>query len=136
MQVSRSSTNLYKQGAEVSNLKQIMIIDLDRDLVHSLRYAMEFSGYEITQCRTCFEALTHSMSQPVQYFIIHDRVPGMDSITLVKRLRTQFPTAVIIGMSDSDRGVEYLRSGANDFLQKPFAPYRLFMMIDGGDIAP
>ncbi len=113
-----------------------MIIDLDHDLVHSLRYAMESSGYEITHCRTCFEALAYSLSQPVHYFIIHDRVPGMNGLTLTKRLRSQFPSAVIIGMSDSDKGVEYLRSGANDFLRKPFAPYRLFMMIDGGDISP
>lgn len=32
------------------------------------------------------------------------------------------------------RGVTYLEAGMNDFLQKPFVPYRLAMMLDSGDI--
>jgi len=37
-------------------------------------------------------------------------------------------------MSADDLGMEFLNAGANDFLQKPFVPYRLAMMIDGGNI--
>jgi DNA-binding response OmpR family regulator len=61
-------------------------------------------------------------------------MPGMDNSVHVRRLRAQFANAVIIGLSKEDRGVPYLQAGMNDFLQRPFPPYRLAMMMDGGDI--
>lgn len=112
-----------------------MVVDPDQDLVLALRYAMDNCGYAIIHCRTSEEACSFAMNHRVHYFIILDRMPGMDGLTLTRRFREQFPAAVIIGMSLTDRGEEYLRIGANDFLRTPFVPYRLVMMIDGGDIS-
>jgi DNA-binding response OmpR family regulator len=58
----------------------------------------------------------------------------MDGIKFIRQLREQLSFAIIIGLGKEDKGVDYLRAGANDFLQKPFVPYRLAMMLDNRDI--
>ncbi len=57
-------------------------------------------------------------------------MPGMTGLELTTHLRNRFPGVVIIGMSGGDLGLEFLRAGANDFLQKPFTPQKLAMMLD------
>ncbi len=59
---------------------------------------------------------------------------GLSSPEFIQRLRALYPRAIIIVVSQWDVGIASLRAGANDFLRKPFVPYRLAMMIHGGDI--
>jgi DNA-binding response OmpR family regulator len=62
-------------------------------------------------------------------------MPGMDGLELTKRLRKKIPPlTVLIGMSGEDRSMDFMNAGANDFIQKPFIPHYLAMMMDGGDI--
>jgi CheY-like chemotaxis protein len=68
------------------------------------------------------------------YIITDYQMPQMNGIELTKKVREHSSRIVIIGMSGEDLGMDFLNAGANDFLRKPFVPYRLAMMIDGGDI--
>lgn len=123
-----------EQAGRIADRQQAMIIDDDKDLMHCLQYAFESYGYEVACCVNGTEALLLSMTRGFDYIITDCCMPGMDGIELTRRLREQHPRAIIIGMSGEDRGMEFLRAGANDFLQKPFVPYQLAMMMDGGDL--
>jgi CheY-like chemotaxis protein len=113
---------------------KVMVVDDNDALRESLTYALEYYGLDVTCCANATEALLQSMMKEFHYIITDYSMPGMNGVELVKRLRVKFPYTVIIGMSAEEVGEQFFRAGANDFLLKPFAPYGLAMMIDGGEI--
>jgi len=61
------------------------------------------------------------------------RMPGIDGIELLKRMRAlknPFPIVIITGHGDVPLAVEAMKLGAVDFLEKPFEDDRLIGMID------
>ncbi|TMH31843.1 MAG: response regulator, partial [Betaproteobacteria bacterium] len=61
------------------------------------------------------------------------RMPGIDGIELLKRLKAShsaFPVVIMTGHGDVPLAVEAMKLGAVDFLEKPFEDDRLIAMID------
>ena len=123
-----------RQVARKGPGQKVIIIGDDRGLISLLQYALDSYGLEVIFCDNGYEALYGSMIGEFDIVVTDYDIPGINGLELTRRLRKHFPLALIIGMSGADRGVDFLRAGANDFLRKPFVPYRLAMMIDGGDI--
>ncbi|MHB8843635.1 MAG: response regulator [Nitrospirota bacterium] len=113
---------------------RVMVVDDDPSIRKTMTYAFESYGYQVRTCENATEALLWALAEASDYVITDYRMPGMNGLDLTRRLRKQLPATIIIGMSGDDRGTEFLEAGANDFLQKPFAPYDLVMMIDGRDL--
>jgi DNA-binding response OmpR family regulator len=116
------------------NEQKVLIVDDNPELISTLRYGLDSYGFQVAFCETAIEALNLAMNVDFDYIVTDYQMPQMNGIELTKRLRELSSRVVIIGMSDDDLGIAFLNAGANDFLQKPFIPYRLAMMIDGGDI--
>jgi DNA-binding response OmpR family regulator len=114
--------------------KKSFIVSCDEDLKGMLKYAFVSYGIETYLYQGWKEVLQFSEIDPFDFIIIDCDNVGMDGSKLIMRLREQFSFAIIIGLGKEDKGVAYLRAGANDFLPKPFIPYRLAMMLDGRDI--
>jgi len=110
------------------------ILTGDVGLKDLLMYSLEFYDKQVLFCQGNTKALVCSTINPFDCIIIDCDTPGMDGIDHIRQLREQFASAIIIGLCKEDRGVPYLQAGMNDFLQKPFSPYRLAMMMDGGDL--
>lgn len=115
-------------------VQKVMIVDGDKQAFRSLQYALTSYGFHVVLCKSALVALLCSKLEQFDFIITGDEMPDMDGVELTRRLRGHLPLTIIIGMSRTDRGEVFLRAGANDFIQKPFVPYRLAMMIDGGDI--
>jgi DNA-binding response OmpR family regulator len=111
-----------------------LIVDDEPQIRDTLHYALVSYGLLVNTCENATEALLKSMFDDFHFIIIDHDMPGMNGVELTRRLRERHPLAVIIGMSGLDKSLEFLSAGANDFLKKPFVPYRLAMMIDGRDL--
>jgi two-component system response regulator FixJ len=62
------------------------------------------------------------------------RMPGLDGIELLKRMKaahSTFPIIIMTGHGDVPLAVEAMKLGAVDFLEKPFEDDRLIGMIEG-----
>jgi len=113
----------------------VLIVDDDKEVRDSLEYALSSNNMQVTLCENGTEALLAAMSGYYDYIITDFKMPGMHGIELVRRLRAELPSlVVIIGMSSLDMDVPFLKAGANDFLPKPFVPFNVAMMLDGADI--
>ena len=121
-------------GGRMCNEQKVLIEDDNPELISTLRYGLDSYGFQVVFCETGIEALNLAMNIDFDYIVTDYQMPQMNGIELTKRLRELSSRVVIIGMSADDLGIAFLNAGANDFLQKPFIPYRLAMMIDGGDI--
>ncbi len=128
-------TELLPREAIVDDGPTVLVVDDDQEMRDSLQYALSSYNMQVTLCENATEALLAAMGGSFDFIITDYKMPGMDGIELVRRLRAQQPPlTVIIGMSGMSVGRVFLEAGANDFLLKPFVPYDLAMMIDGGDI--
>lgn len=115
--------------------QRVLVIDDDREAGRIFRYDFGSFGFEVVTCENATEALLFLMRERFDYIITDYQLPGMHGLELTRRLRQQVgPLTVIIGMSGLDLGIEFLKAGANDFLQKPFPPYDIAIKIDGGNI--
>jgi two-component system alkaline phosphatase synthesis response regulator PhoP len=121
-------------GGIMCNEQKVLVVDDNAELRSILCYGLDSYGFQVNFCESGTEALNLAMNVDFDYIITDYQMPQMNGIELTKRLRERSSRVVIIGMSADDLGIDFLNAGANDFLQKPFIPYRLAMMIDGGDI--
>ncbi len=108
----------------------------DRDLKDILNYALDAHGIDISFPELSKDAPLLLATDDVDYIILDHNMPDINGFELIEQLGELCPAAIIIVLSEEDKGMEFLCAGANDFLQKPFIPYRLVMMLDGGDIRP
>jgi DNA-binding NtrC family response regulator len=63
------------------------------------------------------------LPQPVDIILLDVRLPGGDGLSLLDEIRTRHPSAIVIIMTayaTVDSAVEALRTGAGDYLAKPF----------------
>ncbi|MEI8084878.1 MAG: sigma-54 dependent transcriptional regulator [Paludibacter sp.] len=72
-------------------------------------------------------------TQKIDYVICDYRLPEMDGLEVLERIKTDYPNIELIMISDSgdmDTVIEALRRGAVDYFRKPFTPADVWMSIE------
>jgi len=72
-------------------------------------------------------------TQKIEYVICDYRLPEMDGLEVLDRIKTDYPNIELIMISDSgdmDTVIEALRRGAVDYFKKPFTPADVWMSIE------
>jgi len=113
--------------------RNVYVIDDDEAMRDSLNFLLDSSGFVATPFETAQQFLD-ALPQLAFGCIVSDvRMPGIDGIELLKRLkalRSGFPIVVMTGHGDVPLAVEAMKLGAMDFLEKPFEDGRLIAMIE------
>jgi two-component system response regulator FixJ len=112
---------------------KVYVIDDDEAMRDSLDFLLGAADFHVT----LFESAQHFLDAlPDASFgcVVSDvRMPGIDGIEMLKRLkasRSTFPVVIMTGHGDVPLAVEAMKLGAVDFLEKPFEDDRLIGMID------
>lgn len=106
----------------------ILIVEDDPNLREAVCDTLELAGQVVVSAPGGEEALRLLDAQAVALVVSDVRMIPMDGITLLKEIRSRFPHLPVVLMTafaDVDRAVEAMRSGACDFLLKPFEPKSL-----------
>ncbi len=102
---------------------QVWIVDDDRSIRWVLEKALQKAGLE-TRSFSSANSLLESFGQSLPEAIITDiRMPGMDGLSLLKRLQDRHPELPVIIMtahSDLESAVSAFHGGAFEYLPKPF----------------
>jgi two-component system, LuxR family, response regulator FixJ len=113
--------------------RKVHVIDDDAAMRDSLNFLLNSAGFEVTLFETAQQFLDALPALAFGCVISDVRMPGIDGIELLKRLRTLnsgFPIVVMTGHGDVPLAVEAMKLGAMDFLEKPFEDERLIAMIE------
>jgi two-component system, LuxR family, response regulator FixJ len=112
---------------------KVYVIDDDEAMRDSLDFLLGSADFDVT----LFESAHHfldAVSRIEFGCVISDvRMPGIDGIELLKRLKAShsaLPVLIMTGHGDVPLAVEAMKLGAIDFLEKPFEDDRLIGMID------
>ncbi|RMH05772.1 MAG: sigma-54-dependent Fis family transcriptional regulator [Nitrospirae bacterium] len=121
---------------ESSDLAQqpgrILIVEDEADVREALRVQLELAGYEVNEARSGLEALEHIQTISCDVVLTDVQMPGLNGLELLKRLAPMQPapvTVVMTGYGTVAMGVEAMKAGAHDFLEKPFSPEVLIATI-------
>jgi two-component system response regulator ChvI len=101
----------------------IALVDDDRDVLAVIATMLESEGYRVVAYSDGATALDGLKAVQPDLAILDIRMPHMDGIALLQRLRqkSDVPVIFLTGRLDEADEVIGLRVGADDFIRKPFS---------------
>ncbi len=109
----------------------IALVDDDRNILTSVSIALEAEGYEVRSYTDGAQALAALSSAPPDLAVLDIKMPRMDGMELLRRLRLKSDLPVIFLTSKDEEIDEVLglRMGADDYVRKPFSQRLLIERI-------
>ncbi|HKK35389.1 MAG TPA: response regulator transcription factor [Paracoccaceae bacterium] len=109
----------------------IALVDDDRNILTSVSIALESEGYEVRTYTDGAAALAALSATPPDLAVLDIKMPRMDGMELLRRLRQKSDLPVIFLTSKDEEIDEVLglRMGADDYVRKPFSQRLLIERI-------
>ena len=109
----------------------IALVDDDKNILTSVSMALEAEGFKVRTYTDGSEALRGLNSQPADLAVLDIKMPRMDGMELLGRLRegSKLPVIFLTSKDDEVDEVLGLRMGADDYITKPFSQRLLIERI-------
>ena len=114
------------------DLPPILIVDDEKNMRISLETVMKDEGYGIIAAESAEDALEMLKTEPCFLVITDARLGGMSGYEFLKELaksKPDLPILMITAYATPKLAVEAIKSGAIDYLAKPFAPEELLHAV-------
>jgi len=109
----------------------IALVDDDRNILTSVSMTLEQEGYQVRTYTDGESALQGITAKPVDLAVLDIKMPRMDGMELLQKLRQRYALPVIF-LTSKDEEVDELmglRLGADDYITKPFSQRLLLERI-------
>lgn len=110
----------------------ILVVEDDQDLLEAVCTTIKLSGYDAVSASNGQDALNVIQTQQIGMVVSDVQMKPMDGLTLLKKIKTLNPELPILLMTayrEIDKAITAMRSGACDYLLKPFDPDSLLVYI-------
>ncbi len=117
---------------ESEEKRKILVVDDDKNILRLIKAYLEKDSYRIynaTDGNECFDMIGLEMPDVI---LLDLRIPGMDGIAVMERIKKFYPQIPIVMMSAHgtiESAVESMKIGAYDFVTKPFDSNRLKVSV-------
>jgi len=101
---------------------RVLLVDDEKDFLETLSSRLEVRGLKVSAVTSGEQAIAEAKQQDYDAIIVDLSMPGIDGLETLKRIKADNPNAEIImltGHGSVQSGVEAMKLGAGDFLQKP-----------------
>ena len=109
--------------------KKILLVDDDREIVESMRIALDASGYEVVVARDGNQGLAMAEREDPDLVILDMMMPKRSGFLVLEKLRRTRPVplrVIMITANEGNRHKAYAETlGVDDYIRKPFAMDRL-----------
>jgi DNA-binding response OmpR family regulator len=113
-------------------LARILVVDDERFFREAIREILGNEGLECIEVEDGERALSLALDETLGVVVLDIRLPGIDGIEVLRRLREIRPTLRVIMLSastDQELVLEALRLGACDYLAKPLHDEELVLAV-------
>jgi two-component system NtrC family response regulator len=114
-------------------LARVLIIDDDQALCAMLGDLVKNLGHHVTRCFTIAAGLAKAASKPYDVIFLDVQLPDGNGLEVLPTLRAApaSPEVIIMtGFGDPDGAEMAVKSGAWDYLQKPFSPKQILLSLN------
>jgi DNA-binding NtrC family response regulator len=110
----------------------VLIVDDERNILLTLSQALQLEDYKTEVAANAQVALDVLGSRPVDAVLMDVKMPDMDGLTAlgkVRALRPELPVIMMSGHGTIDTAVKATQQGARDFLEKPISRDRMLLAL-------
>jgi DNA-binding response OmpR family regulator len=101
---------------------RIMLVDDEERFLQTTQKLLAKHGYDAITAASGVQCLQMLEKELVHVVILDVKMPEMDGVETLKRIKQKFPMVEVImltGHATAESAVEGMKSGANDYLVKP-----------------
>ena len=112
---------------------RILVIDDEESIRIGCVQALTSEGYKARSAENGVLGLEMSQRESFDVVILDLKMPGMDGMEVLEKLKEYDPGAVVVvitGYASIESAVETMKRGAYDFLPKPFTPEALLAIVE------
>lgn len=116
-----------------SKKERILVVDDVPDTLEVLQRNLTSQGYQVLTAPGVVEAIRILEGTPVDLVITDLKMPGGSGLDLIRHVRENFKDAevmMITGYATIEGAVEAVKTGADEYLPKPFTEEELFSAVD------
>lgn len=113
--------------------RRILVVEDDPDLAFGLEFNLRHEGYDVVLAADGPTGLAAATGDPPDLLVLDVMLPGLDGFGVLERLRTaglELPVLMLTARADEADKVRGLRSGADDYLTKPFGVMELVARVE------
>ncbi len=102
--------------------EKILLVDDEKDFLDVMSERIEARGMDVTTADSAEKALKDVESGGFDAIILDLMMPGMDGLETLKAIKKKNPDLQVIlltGHATIEKGIEAMKLGAMDFLEKP-----------------
>jgi two-component system response regulator QseB len=110
-------------GSETTEQPRVLLVEDDVELAALLAPLIAGEGYQVDVAHDGQRGLHLGLGRPYRVMVIDRRLPGMDGLDLLARLRRRAVPARVLVLTALGAHAERVRgldAGADDYLAKPF----------------
>jgi DNA-binding response OmpR family regulator len=103
---------------------QVLVVEDERRMAELLRQGLEEEGHSVVVTGNGADGLAIAESHPFDAILLDVMLPGMDGLTVARRLRAarnQTPILMLTARDTNQDIIAGLNLGADDYLVKPFS---------------
>jgi DNA-binding response OmpR family regulator len=113
--------------------KRILLVDDDREIVESMRIALEAAGYAVMVARDGNQGLAIAEREDPDLVILDMMMPKRSGFLVLEKLRRTRPVPlriIMVTANEGSRHKAYAETlGVDDYIRKPFAMDRLLSSV-------
>lgn len=114
-------------------MARLLIVDDEQTICWALAELARSAGHEVRTASSAERGLEIASEEPPDVVVMDIRLPGMDGLTAIERLRDQLggvPIIVITAHGDLETAVQAVRQDAFEYILKPFDLDQMQRAID------
>jgi two-component system, sensor histidine kinase and response regulator len=111
----------------------ILVADDDRGILRTVAAALKAAGYSVAAAADGAEALAMADERSPDLAIIDLRMPQLDGLEVLRRLKAAAPVRPVLvfsGCDDLEEKIAAFDGGADDFIEKPFYMRELLKRVE------